>query len=62
MEGDFYEDDEPIEKIREAFELGEKGVTRDLDSTLEQAGSAMTEPFRAVGHSRYPLRTGSQPR
>jgi hypothetical protein len=24
---DFYEDDEPVEKIREAFDRGEKGLT-----------------------------------
>ena len=26
-EDDFYEDDEPVEKIREAFRRGDKGIT-----------------------------------
>lgn len=50
---DFYEDDEPVEKIRAAFERGEKGVTkrpRDVNRTAasiveDATGEAdVTEP------------------
>lgn len=45
---DFYEDDEPVEKIRAAFERGEKGRTakrpRDLNRMAASIVADATEP------------------
>lgn len=35
---DFHEDDEPIEKIREAFDRGEKGITRRPHEDARRSG------------------------
>lgn len=39
---DFYEDDEPFEKIQSAFERGEKGVT-ERPGDLSRLGNAITD-------------------
>lgn len=49
---DFYEDDEPVEKVRAAFERGEKGLTarrpRDVNQMAASIVSDATEPRLAV--------------
>lgn len=45
MSTDFYEDDEPVEKIRAAFANGEQGVTAEPVSASSLAG--MTEQAAA---------------
>lgn len=43
MDDDFYEDDEPIEKIRADFAAGEKGVTVSRKDLNQRAASIVGE-------------------
>jgi len=43
-DGDFYEDDEPVEKIQAAFERGDKGVTERPRDVNQRAKSTAPSP------------------
>ncbi len=51
---DFYEEDEPAEKIREAFERGTKGRTGKRPRDLNQLAASIVEDATKVAMIRVP--------
>jgi len=58
MSDDFYEDDEPVEKIRDTFARGEKGVTRRIPlGDFEGHGFTFTGNYLEVDENAMPYVT-----
>jgi len=57
---DFYEDDEPVEKVREAFDREEKGVTAKRPRDLNRLAPSIVRDATGMVATPEPVRVSSE--